>query len=207
MTDLNTLFAAPQADALSILLGHDIEEAASWWFGGDYAGLNPATVQDLLVARRVVRGQASARDAVEVGIAAVTSFLVPIASTLAEIDAIHDDLSLWLAPMLDETNRMRVLGRAAAALDVLDEPTIDRDERIACVEAVQATAFEMAFERATCSVNVVSLPTGEHRVMIVASPLGSDDLIEIGNMPFGSDDGHGPGDRTRTPVAPVPLNA
>lgn len=206
MTDLDAIFA--DADALSILLGHDPVEAQAWWQGADLAGITPGTVQDLLAARRTLVGHSVVRDELEIGVAAISAFLVPIASSLAEIDAIHDDIARWLAPRLDHGFRARIIGRACAALEILDDPEADASDREDCVDALQRICIDFTFERTVASVNVVVNQAGEHRVMIVAAPIDDEEeCVEIGNMPFSIDDGDGRSDRSVTPVAPVPLNA
>lgn len=208
MTDLSAIFAPNDADVLTGLLGHSIEEAAAWWLGADLAGINPGLGQELLVARRMVRGHAVCEDALEISVAAICAYLLPIAGSLTQIDALHDDLAVWLAPMLDERSRTRVIARAAAALDILDAEDTDRNERLACIDAIQATGFDIVLDDIACSINVVRDPAGQHILAIVAAPVDKEeDLLQIGKMAFPTDGDDGRSGRSITPVAPVPLNA
>jgi hypothetical protein len=202
MTCFSSLLAIPcdlDPDVrLSVYLGHHIDEIADWPMRREAMmdGLSRSVCDELVLARAMAAcGEAD----MAATISETISTMVPLASSVAEVDAAIAALHAWYASLVEDGRFARVVEvkQFARDVDLLDQDVtaMDAETKAAWHASVAILQHHVDIGEVTVNLGghdvIVTVETRGIDVFVQESP-GSDDYLALYMLSYpGSGDGGG----------------
>jgi hypothetical protein len=185
MTDLASLFGIPsQVDPdlrLSVHIGHHIDEVADWPVRRDRMmdGLSRSECDALVYARCLAAcGEAD----MAATISETISTMVPLASTVEEVDAAIAALHAWYASLIEDGLFARIVEVKQFARDV---DLLDQDASVMDAETKAAWKASVAILQHHVDLGETTVTLGGHEVIVTVETRGIDVFVQ--ETPGGDD--------------------